>query len=70
MKMGKMEGSPEEIRDFFQNNSLNIEDYIERPESPLNPIWLIIPAVILFIAFSSLTLSPLKVPRYRTLYSL
>ncbi len=56
MKMGKMEGTPEEIRDFFQNNDLNIEDYIERPESPLKPVWFILPAVVLVLAFSFLTM--------------
>ena len=56
MKMGQMEGSPEEIRDFFQNNSLNIADYIEKPVIPLKPVWLLVPAVILTLAFSSLTL--------------
>lgn len=56
MKVGQMEGSPEEIRDFFQNNGLNIADYIEKPEIPLKPVWLIVPAVILTLAFSSLSL--------------
>ena len=58
MKEGIVEGSPEEIRDFFQNNGLNIEDYIETPESPLKPIWLIIPTIIFIFAFSALTLLP------------
>ncbi len=36
MKIGKMEGTPEEIRDFFQNNGLSIEDYLEKPEKPIS----------------------------------
>jgi len=62
MKIG-LEGKHEEIRNFFQNNGLNIKDYIERPESPLKPIWLIIPTIIFIFAFSSLTLiAPQSVP--------
>ena len=62
MKFGKqMEGSPEEIRDFFQNNGLNITDYIERPESPLKPIWFIVPVCLILLSLSCLTLlAPLR----------
>lgn len=67
MKMGQIEGSPEEIRDFFQNNGLNIADYIEKPEDPLKPIWLIVPAIILALAFSSLTLFAPQTPATQNL---
>jgi hypothetical protein len=62
MKFGKqMEGSPEEIRDFFQNNGLNITDYIERPELPLKPIWFIVPVCLILLSLSCLTLlAPLR----------
>ena len=36
MKIGTMEGTPEEIRNFCENNGLNIADYIEKPEKPIN----------------------------------
>ncbi len=56
MKIGKMEGSPEEIRDFFQNNGLNIINYIERPEPPLKPVWFILPACLVIASLICLTL--------------
>jgi len=56
MKIGMVEGSPEEIRDFFQNNGLNIQDYLEKPETPLNRIWFIVPVLLIFGAISLLTL--------------
>ena len=56
MKFGKIEGTPEEIRDFFQNNGLNIIDYLERPEPPLKPIWFIVPTILLIAALICLTL--------------
>jgi hypothetical protein len=46
MKIGKMEGSPEEIKNFFQDNGLNIPDFLEKPEAPLKPIWLIAPVFL------------------------
>lgn len=46
MKFGNLEGSPEEIKDFYQNNGLNVFDYLEKPESPLATIWLVIPSLI------------------------
>jgi len=36
MKIGKMEGTPREIRDFCENNGLVIEDYLEKTEKPIN----------------------------------
>lgn len=62
MKMGNMEGSPEEIKDFYQENDLNIAEYIEKPENPLKPIWLIVPAIIFALSFSYLTLSAPQSP--------
>lgn len=56
MKMGKLEGSPEKIRDFFQNNGLNIQDYLEKPEPPLKRILFIVPVLLIAGAISLLTL--------------
>ena len=56
MKMGKLEGSQEEIHDFFQNNGLNIQDYLEKPEPPLKRIWFIVPVLLIAGAISLLTL--------------
>ena len=56
MKIGKMEGSPEEIRNFIENNGLNIEDYLEQPQPPLRRVWLIIPACLVVASLFWLTL--------------
>jgi len=56
MKIGPVEGTPEEVNDFFQNNGLNPLDYFEKPE-PLLPVkWLIIPSVLFVAAFTVLAL--------------
>jgi len=54
MKIGPVEGTPEEVNDFFQNNGLNPLDYFEKPEPPLQTRWLIIPAVLFVISFALL----------------
>jgi len=57
MKFGnKMEGSPEEIRDFFQNNGLNITDYMGRPELPLKTVWFVVPVCLIVVSLACLTL--------------
>jgi hypothetical protein len=61
MKIGKMEGSPEEINNFFQNNGLNISEYLEKPEPPLKPIWLIAPVCFIVVFLATLTLFTLNI---------
>jgi len=55
MKLGKMEGTPEEIRDFCQNNGLNIEDYLEKVEKPINRYMFICPLIIYLLFIILLT---------------
>lgn len=70
MKIGKAEGSPEEIKDFFQANSLNIIDYLEKPEQPLKPVWFIVPVCLIISALVLLMLlTSLQTP-VRSLVSL
>ena len=57
MKIGPVEGTSEEVNDLFQNNGLNLSEYLQKPEPPLSNIWLIIPSVIFVICFGSLALS-------------
>ncbi len=56
MKIGPLEGTPEEVNNFFQNNGLNPLDYFEKPEPFLQTRWLIIPAVLFFASFIFLAL--------------
>lgn len=57
MKFGNVEGTPEEVKDFFENNGLNTSDFFEPPDVQLKKIWIVIPStifltcVLLLIAF-------------------
>ena len=48
MRIGSVEGSPEEIKDTLENHGLRIEDYLQVPSPRLELKWVIVP-VILFI---------------------
>ena len=50
MKLGKAEGTPEEITNFFENHGLNPEDYFEKSESPLHWKWIAIPGGVVTVA--------------------
>ena len=49
MKIGRVEGTPEEIRGLLENTGSTIADYLERPEPPLDKKWLLTPAVLLIV---------------------
>ena len=55
MKVGKVEGTPEEIKGLFDNNGLNLAEYISASQSILNPkrhgIFLVI-LIICFVAIN------------------
>jgi len=60
MKIGGMEGTPQEIRDTFENHGLRLEDYLEKPAEPLSNIWLIFPSICFAVAlFLLVLLAPL-----------
>jgi len=44
MKFGPLEGSQQEITDFFENNGLRPEAYFQALEAPLERRWMVIPA--------------------------
>ena len=56
MKFGPMEGSPEEIKNFFQDNGLRAADYLTVPEAPIKTVWFIVPGAIVVGALVVLTL--------------
>lgn len=49
MKVGTVEGTPQEIKDFFINQGLQLSDYLEKPDEPLKKRWLTIPAILLVV---------------------
>lgn len=66
MKLGKLEGSPEEIRDFCQYNNVNIADFLERPEPPLKPVWFIVPGFLVIFSLFCLTILRLTSTAFQT----
>ena len=52
MKYGRggLDGTPEEIRDFFENTGLKLADYLEAPDVKLQKRWLGIPVAIIAFA--------------------
>jgi hypothetical protein len=66
MKIGELEGTPEEIRDFCQNNGLKIEEYIEKPERPIGKYLFIGPSCLYLISIIVLTSGPILAYGLRT----
>src|SRR3990170_7426003 len=52
MKFGPMEGSPKEIKDFFQDNGLRASDYLIVPEAPIRAKWFVVPGTIYAVALA------------------
>lgn len=55
MKFGPVEGTSEEIKNFFQDNGLKAADYFSPPESPIKPIWFVLPSACVICALALLT---------------
>lgn len=53
MKIGGVEGTPEEIKNTFENHGLRIEDYLVKPDTPLSNVWVAIPAIGLILTVIS-----------------
>jgi hypothetical protein len=56
MKVGSVEGTPQEITDFIVNNGLQLSDYLEKPDEPLEKKWLALPTILLVVALVLLVL--------------
>jgi len=55
MKVGSVEGTPEEVKDLFEDHGLDLSAYIEKPDRPLHKVWLIIPAAGFVVCFGILS---------------
>lgn len=67
MKFGNLEGTSEEIADFFENNGLDAKHYFQKVESPPHIGWVIAPAVIVLAAVLSMGVDLLSTPRHQWL---
>ncbi|MEN9480790.1 MAG: hypothetical protein RLZZ298_2185 [Pseudomonadota bacterium] len=56
MKLGPMEGTPEEIKGFIQDNGLQVEKFFQAHEEPISTIWFVVPAVIVITSIAFFTL--------------
>ena len=65
MKIGPVEGTSEEVNDLFQNNGLNLSEYLQKPEPPLSNIWLIIPSVLFVACIGILSLANIVSSNYK-----
>lgn len=67
MKFGHLEGTPEEIRDFFENNGLDANNYFQPVERPIHTAWLVAPAVVVLLMVIVLWLNFTANPRHQWL---
>lgn len=58
MKFANLEGTTDEIKNFFQDNGLNAADYFQPAEIPIKTIWLVLPAACVLLALAVLVLVP------------
>lgn len=70
MKIGKAEGTPEEITNLFQNNGLKLADYLEKTEAQLHWKWFLIPCILIAIALLLLVLGAKLPPKINILFFL
>ncbi|MCX5903145.1 MAG: hypothetical protein NTV89_06670 [Proteobacteria bacterium] len=66
MKVGPVDGSVQEVRDLFEDHGLNIESYLEKPPSPLNTRFLVIPIVVFLLFLFTLALLPAGSPEWQS----
>ena len=45
MKIGPVEGTPEEIKGFIEDNGLDVERFLQLPEKPIRAIWFVLPII-------------------------
>jgi hypothetical protein len=50
MKIGNIEGTPQEIQDLIVNHGLQLTDYLEVPEEPIARVWVLAPAILAAVA--------------------
>ena len=50
MKFGKLEGTSQEIGDFFENNGLDASHYFQKVEAPVHIAWVAVPAVLVLVS--------------------
>ena len=60
MKIGPVEGTPEEIKGFMENNGLQADRFFQPAERPIATVWFIVPAALVVISIGVLTMVQLS----------
>ena len=66
MKLGPAEGTPEEIKDFLENNGMQPDKFFLEPEKPIAARWFLASAVIIFGAIATLMFGEFSDKRAQT----
>lgn len=56
MKLGPIEGTPEEIKGFIQDNGLQVEKFFQAQDEPIGTVWFVTSALLVIGAIAFLTL--------------
>lgn len=54
MRIGKIEGTPQELKDMLDDQGFNFEDYLGEPYSPPKKRWIVIPTMIIIILLTTI----------------
>jgi len=60
MKIGHVEGTPEEIKGFMENNGLQVDRFFQPAERPISTVWFIVPSALVVISIGVLTMVQLS----------
>lgn len=66
MKLGPAEGTPEEIKDFLENQGLQADKFFQEPEKPIAAHWFVVAALIIVGAIAVLMFHKFTDPRAQT----
>ena len=66
MKFGPIEGTPEEIKGFIQDNGLQVETFFQAHEQPIRNRWFSISAIVVIGSMGALALAPAASSGFRT----
>jgi hypothetical protein len=56
MRIGKIEGTPQEIKDMFDDQGFRFEDYLGEPYSPPKKIWVVIPICLTLLTLMAIVI--------------
>ena len=67
MKFGHLEGTSEEINNFFEDNGLNAANYFQPIDKPIHFAWLVVPALVVVVCVVLLWVTITANPKHQWL---